>query len=682
MANDTRATATPLGVNGGIDGNIFGSDPRDYFVVTPQNDGSLTATLSGLSDDLDLILETESGSVLTGSYSWGSSSEEIEYDLNGGQAYYLEVTPFLSSESNYNLDLNYTADAGGDAADNIFDAETISPNTTINGDVFGADTDDFFRLSPASSGELDATLSGLSSDVDLYLLDSTGATIESSLNLSASDENITAQLNGGGTYYIQVAEFSGDSDYTLDLDFNDSPPSDDAPDTRFSANTVSLNTSLSGSIGNGDQYDVYRLEPSSNGEITASLTGLAADADLRILDSNGTVVASSLSYGSSDEEVSTSLSGDEEYFVEVAQWSGSTDYTLDLSYEPDSGSGDDVGDNISSAASVQPNSTHTGNIGGPNDPDDVYQIQPDSSGTLTATLSNLSSDIDLYLLGSNGYVLDSSINYGSADETVTRELSADQTYYVEVSEWSGESDYELDLDFNTDGDSTTPPGDGNDGPSGDGQTGTDGADQIEANPGADLIYGQDGADTIFGGDAGDHIYGNVGNDFIDGGARDDLLFGGQNGGELTPDEFGNMRHLEGTETLVGGAGNDLIYGNYGADDLEGETGNDTLFGGQGGDFIGGGPGDDIIWGNRGTDTMSGDDGADTFMVLSGGTDRITDFAPSEGDEIQTLAGFDDVRANDHPDGLELAWDRGSSSGEIIIEGLTPSDFSSDWLGAI
>ena len=68
---------------------------------------------------------------------------------------------------------------------------------------------------------------------------------------------------------------------------------------------------------------------------------------------------------------------------------------------------------------------------------------------------------------------------------------------------------------------------------------------------------------------------------IDGGSGNDRLFGGQNGGEPTADVNGLLKMQDGTETLSGGSGDDLIYGNFGRDILNGGADDDTMFGGQG-----------------------------------------------------------------------------------------------------
>jgi len=225
--------------------------------------------------------------------------------------------------------------------------------------------------------------------------------------------------------------------------------------------------------------------------------------------------------------------------------------------------------------------------------------------------------------------------------------------------------------------------DGNDtllGGNGGGDGGDDRIDEfLPGDPTAELIYANDGADTVYGAGGGDEIYGNQGNDRIFGEAGDDRLFGGQNGGPPTEDAYGRQRQQQGTETVSGGSGDDLIYGNYGSDLLQGGFDDDTLFGGQGSDTLVGGAGDDLLWGNRGSDTLTGGLGADTMFALNTGN-TFDDFFPQlEGDRIATVGGFDDLTLENTAAGLELEWNALTGPASVTLPGWTAADFSSDWL---
>jgi trimeric autotransporter adhesin len=96
------------------------------------------------------------------------------------------------------------------------------------------------------------------------------------------------------------------------------------------------------------------------------------------------------------------------------------------------------------------------------------------------------------------------------------------------------------------------------------------------------------------------------------------------------------------QTLLGGAGNDVLNGGASDDGILGRGGNDTLLGGEGQDQLSGEDGDDvlkggdqadILWGGAGNDTLDGgsgqdslwgDVGADVYLVQKGsGLTQIT-----------------------------------------------------------
>jgi Ca2+-binding RTX toxin-like protein len=67
----------------------------------------------------------------------------------------------------------------------------------------------------------------------------------------------------------------------------------------------------------------------------------------------------------------------------------------------------------------------------------------------------------------------------------------------------------------------------------------------------------------------------------------------------------------GSQTIEGGAGNDLIFGQRGNDTLRGGPGDDSLYGGIGDDKLEGGSGDDFLYGGFGADAIDGQEGSDT-----------------------------------------------------------------------
>jgi len=103
--------------------------------------------------------------------------------------------------------------------------------------------------------------------------------------------------------------------------------------------------------------------------------------------------------------------------------------------------------------------------------------------------------------------------------------------------------------------------------------------------------------------------GGIGNDTVLGGAGDDLVFGG--------DDNDKLSGAAGDDDLLGGNGNDVVDGGAGADELSGGNGNDTVTGGTGDDIGLLGAGDDLfVWNvGDGNDTINGGTDFDTLRLL-------------------------------------------------------------------
>jgi len=152
-----------------------------------------------------------------------------------------------------------------------------------------------------------------------------------------------------------------------------------------------------------------------------------------------------------------------------------------------------------------------------------------------------------------------------------------------------------------------------------------------------------GADTVSGGDGNDILFGDlVSFSGINGEGYNALqAFVAQKTGVAVSAVTASNVHQYVTEhyvdfdvsgakdagdTLLGGAGDDILFG---------QGGNDTLDGGKGNDILLGGTGNDTLIGGQGNDILIGGSGADTFVWKSGdiGNDVIKDFKASEGDRI-------------------------------------------------
>ena len=169
-----------------------------------------------------------------------------------------------------------------------------------------------------------------------------------------------------------------------------------------------------------------------------------------------------------------------------------------------------------------------------------------------------------------------------------------------------------------------------------------GNDTLHGQGGDDFLLGQQGNDYLFGGDGEDDLTGghNVlsgadGHDVIDGGADADVVLGDNgvitrtliNGEDATwhkyPAPFADVvRHIQRFDNVDLIAGNDTVLGGAGRDILEPQRGDDNVDGGADDDQIVGSEGNDTLAGGAGADFVLGDNGQIIRAYNSDGTPQI------------------------------------------------------------
>ncbi len=451
-AGDTISQADPITLATEISGTVgIANDLADVFVFTAERDGVLEASLSGLSQDIDLYLFDAFGNTIDSSALAGSDAETIFFYVREGATYYLGVTPYLGAESAYSL----TASLANDVGNNGATAARITLNTTLNGRLGEGDDDaDVFIFTAENSGVLEASLSNLTQDLDLYLLDTSGNSLATSTLTGNNNESFDFNVQAGSTYFLLVNPYSGaQSDYTLSTIFTSSVAID-ASDTRVGAELLPLHSNVRQAVGGAnDAEDYFQIRPESSGEMHVTLSELTQDIDLYVYDSVGGILASSILGGPAAEDLYLHVTEGETYYIHVSPYlDAESNYllTTDLQSQGTTSSADN-NDSITTATHINLPGTLSQTVGYNDDELDYFKLTPTQSGTVTVDLTRLSSDIDLAFLNASGSLLTASVNSGYTDETLAYYVTAGQTYYIRVQAWlNNESAYELTTSFTTD----------------------------------------------------------------------------------------------------------------------------------------------------------------------------------------------------------------------------------------
>jgi len=305
-------------------GSVGDDDPIDYHTFTipeppdvpdgpeqPRLDLDVRLDVRGGNADLRVILdenddgEVSSEEVLALSGSNGNGSEFIFIpDLEAG-TYVIEVEQF-SGEVQY--DLTITPENSRNPRDNrpddlreIFETEGIilteEDPVIFEEFVSGRDRMDWFKLTLIEDGELDILLTELDDDADLSLIADVngngdidpGERIFISANNSNNDERIQTGPLPAGDYFVSVAQFAGETEYTLTASVTPSsvpgmipdPPAGSSMTTAIAQS--SANFAASGAVNPGNPFVFYRFTVDRSGIFTANLTGLSANADVRLI---------------------------------------------------------------------------------------------------------------------------------------------------------------------------------------------------------------------------------------------------------------------------------------------------------------------------------------------------------------------------------------------------------------
>jgi hypothetical protein len=99
----------------------------------------------------------------------------------------------------------------------------------------------------------------------------------------------------------------------------------------FNIGSLENSSTYIGNVLSAEPTDIYRFTLSAPGSFSLSLNGLSADADMKLLDSTGSVLHTSSNRGTSPEVINADalIAGD--YSIEISRVSGDTDYILEVS---------------------------------------------------------------------------------------------------------------------------------------------------------------------------------------------------------------------------------------------------------------------------------------------------------------------------------------------------------------
>ncbi len=221
------------------------------------------------------------------------------------------------------------------------------------GNVSDTQANNYYRFTLPTASQLNATLTGLSADADLYIGQDVNGNgeldFDELLDLSANpgtDAERISRILPPGDYFALVQQYEGTTPYSLSVSATPTTiPTDNAGNTPNQARTVTIppsTQSFNDFVGLVDPVDLYRIDLTGQNDINIGLSGLSADADLYLYeDRNGDgelqddeLVGSSENLAANPESITLNALLPDTYYIAVAAIDD-TNYSLGVTLTPD-----------------------------------------------------------------------------------------------------------------------------------------------------------------------------------------------------------------------------------------------------------------------------------------------------------------------------------------------------------
>lgn len=504
-------TATDLG---SISGSASISDATDFFEegfdiykFSIDSPSDMTITISGLDANADadiLLIEDINGNgmvseeeefaeeIIDVSFAGGFGGDETIATILLPGEYFVVVESF-AGQTNYDLSFAATTvtipdDGAGNNGNAARDIGTLGTDEQVFNDFVGdADDRDIYKFNLDAESDVSISLSNLSADADWLIIQDLNGDgreqeeefIDGSFNEGNAAEIGTIRL-ADGEYFLVVEQFEGNTTYDLAISAAAAP---EIPALSQAIDLATPNDTVNDSVSDENPIDLYSFTLDRSSEVTLTLEGLSADADLYLLqdiNGNGQIDADGRSeegevvnFSDEPETTSETISDFLEagtYYVTVEQFQGNTDYSLNLTTEAIVVA-EDGNETIAQGGDLGPIRDDMGGLNpmtfsdrvGDNDPIDYYTFRIfDPPNLPNVEQPRVDLDVRLEMRGGNAdlrVILDENGN-GEVDEEEVVDISANPgkepdyifipdleagTYIIEVAQFSGEVQYDLTI---------------------------------------------------------------------------------------------------------------------------------------------------------------------------------------------------------------------------------------------
>ncbi len=424
-----------------LENSLNVTDAVDFYQFDLTQSQVFESSLNQLSGNSKLTLYNRDQEAIASSNEEDGEAESIVQRLKAGK-YFLGVER-IEGELNYQLAVRATnstraIDLQGSSFENAIEVEKNGSETNLTGKVsYSGEVStesrreqfEYYKFTLVDRINVSSVLKRLQADAEFTLFNSERQVLFTSDLRNSRSESIVQEL-AAGVYYLRIKAKRSETRYQLDLNFSEVQLSGDSVETAESLTATSTEQTVKNVIGASDNSDFYRIDLATSGSFKLSLKQLSADAMLEVINSSGTVVASSANLSATQTELDVNLTA-AVYYIKVVSIS-QTISTYEFSYrfeEVRQTVTRTFQESIQSAKVIETGSTTADTV--ESNSEDYYRVDLDKASRLDLKLDGLSANANLELLDSEGNIIDSSLNSGTQADIVLNNLNPG-TYYVRV----------------------------------------------------------------------------------------------------------------------------------------------------------------------------------------------------------------------------------------------------------
>ena len=392
-------------------GNIYESGQEDTYSFTASETGKYRCELSGMVSGFSVSMYVYDSNGNRVDYSTGISNESgVTVSLTSGQTYTLCV------RSSY-----------GTGTYNVFvgmqkSAVDLSSYTIVHDDIEYKGQEIKYTYSPAVDGVYRFYIAQINNGitVSMYVYDAAGYRVDYNTGIG-QNSGVTVNLESGQTYTVIVKQSSSMGNFTMNI--GPQQPAVDITDYTVIADSTKYSSQTNNYIFTARETGVYRFQIDQiNNGITVSLY---------LFDAAGYKVDYNTSIGQGSG-ITVSLSAGQTYLLQVKQSSNYGAYTMTIGLQKETL-------DISSYSLIRDSIQYNGQV-------NKYIFRPSSSGKYTFGIEDAMSgmQVSIYVYDDADYRIN---NYTgmSSGRTMSADLEANKTYYIQVRYSSDYGTYTLSV---------------------------------------------------------------------------------------------------------------------------------------------------------------------------------------------------------------------------------------------